>query len=80
MMKIFSSHRPQWELRLTGGGETNNICIKMHMGKRKRQLYNHIPDLFSMSSLSFQQTSTFMVDSAGNMNGHSFSKIHFFFS
>ena len=41
MMKTFSSQRFQWELRIIGGAETNNICIKMHMGKREHQLNNN---------------------------------------
>lgn len=77
-MKTFSSHRLQWELRIIGGGETNNICIKMHMGKKEHQLYNHIPSLFSMSSLSFYLTTVFRVDFTRNVNEHSFQKKFFF--
>lgn len=55
MMKTFGSQRFQWELRIIGGGETNNICIKMHMGKRQHQLANNnnIPGLFSASFVFF---------------------------
>lgn len=56
MMKAFSSQGFQWELRIIGGGVTNNICIKMHMGKREQQLDNNndnIPGLFLVSSASF---------------------------
>lgn len=54
MMKTFGSQRFQWELRIIGGGETNNICIKMHMGKREHQLDNNIPGpIFSVFCIFF---------------------------